>query len=77
MVRYTNIDYLREMAIIAELVEDGVRKMIGVGRLIIDPDGDSGEFAVVVGDPWQGLGLGKKLIDRISGVASDRKLSSI
>jgi acetyltransferase len=77
MVRYTNIDYLREMAIIAELVEEGERKMIGVGRLIIDPDGDSGEFAVVIGDPWQGLGLGKKLIDRIIGVASDRKLSSI
>jgi acetyltransferase len=77
MVRYTNIDYLREMAIIAELVEEGERKMIGVGRLIIDPDGDSGEFAVVIGDPWQGLGLGKKLIDRIIGVASDKKLSSI
>jgi len=77
MVRYTNIDYRREMAIIAEVVEDGKRKMIGVGRLIMDPGGDSGEFAVVIGDPWQGLGLGKKLIDRIIGIASDLKLSSI
>jgi len=77
MVRFTNIDYRREMAIIGELNEDGERKMIGVGRLIIDPDGDSGEFAVVVGDPWQGLGLGEKLTDSIIGIAEDKGLDSI
>ena len=77
MVRYTNIDYRREMAIIAELEEDDRRKMIGVGRLIIDADGESGEFAVVVGDPWQGLGLGTKLVDAIIGVSGDKKLSEI
>ncbi len=38
MTRYTNIDYRREMAIIAELTEDGERRMIGVGRLIVVPD---------------------------------------
>ncbi len=77
MVRYTNIDYRREMAIIGELEEDGEKKMIGVGRLIIDPAGDSGEFAVVVGDPWQGEGLGEKLIDSIIGVAEDKGLQEI
>lgn len=77
MVRFTNIDYRREMAIIGELTENGKRKMIGVGRLIIDPGGDTGEFAVVVGDPWHGLGLGTKLVDSIIGVAEDKKLKSI
>ncbi|KXA94737.1 hypothetical protein AKJ36_02315 [candidate division MSBL1 archaeon SCGC-AAA259I07] len=77
MVRFTNIDYRREMAIIGLLEEDDKRKMIGVGRLIINPDGDSGEFAVVVGDPWQGLGLGEKLVDSIIGVAEDKNLDYI
>ncbi len=77
MVRFTNIDYRREMAIIGELEEDGERKMIGVGRLIIGPGGDSGEFAVVVGDPWHSLGLGKKLVDSIIGVAEDKGLNEI
>lgn len=77
MVRFTNIDYRREMAIIGILTEDGKDKMIGVSRLIIDPDGKTGEFAVVVGDPWQGLGLGEKLTDSIIGVAEDKGLETI
>ena len=57
------------MAIVGELRERGRRKIAGIGRLYVDPDGRSGEFAVVVGDPWQGLGLGTKLTDVIIGVA--------
>ena len=65
------------MAFVAELREEGKRKMIGVSRLIVDPQGESGEFAVVVGDPWHGLGLGTKLMDKLIGVAGDKKLSRI
>jgi acetyltransferase len=77
LVRFTNIDYRREMAIVGELEERGKKKIIGIGRLYIDPNGTSGEFAVVVGDPWQNLGLGTKLTDVIIGVATDKGLSSI
>ena len=51
--------------------------MIGVGRLIIGPNRDTGEYAVVVGDPWQKLGLGEKLTDSIIGVAEDKGLKNI
>ncbi len=77
MTRYTNIDYRREMAIIGILEENDDKKMIGVGRLIIGPDQDTGEYAVVVGDPWQKLGLGEKLTDSIIGVAEDKGLKTI
>lgn len=77
MTRYTNIDYRREMAIIGLLEKNGEEKMIGVGRLIIGPEKDTGEYAIVVGDPWQRLGLGEKLTDSIIGVAEDKKLESI
>ncbi len=77
MTRYTNIDYRREMAIIGILEENEGEKMIGVGRLIIGPNQDTGEYAVVVGDPWQRLGLGEKLTDSIIGVAEDKNLESI
>jgi acetyltransferase len=77
MVRYTNIDYRREMAMIGILTEEGKDKMIGVGRLIIEPNGTTGEFAVVVGDPWQGQGLGEKLTDAMIGVAEDKELVTI
>ncbi|MGF3522733.1 MAG: acetate--CoA ligase alpha subunit, partial [Candidatus Bathyarchaeia archaeon] len=61
-VRYCNIDYDREIAIVAELTEKGQRQILGVTRLSIEPDGKSGEIAFLVADQWQGLGLGTKMV---------------
>jgi acetyltransferase len=78
LVRYTNIDYDREIAIIAELTEEGKRKMIGVVRMILDPpDFKTAEIAIVVGDPWQGHGLGSKMMDCIIEIAKDMNLESV
>lgn len=67
--RYCFIDYDREMAIVAELEEDGRRRLVGVGRLAADPDGHEAEFAALVADPWQGRGLSTLLLDRCVDVA--------
>ena len=75
--RFCNIDYDREMAIIAEHNTDGKRRNVGVGRLIIEPAGETGEFAVVVADDFQGNGLGLKLLDTLIGIARDKGLRSI
>jgi acetyltransferase len=77
LVRYTQIDYDREMAIIAELDEDGRKKMLGVVRIIADFDHDRAEFALVVADPWQGLGLGSKLTDYILQIGKEKGLKKI
>jgi acetyltransferase len=77
MIQYTNIDYRREIAMVGMLEENGQEKMIGVGRLVIGPTKDTGHYAVVVGDPWQGLGLGEKLTDSVIGIARDKGLESI
>ena len=70
-VRYCNIDYDREIAIVAELSEKGRRKILGVGRLSIEPDRKSGELAFIVSDKWQGLGLGTKLVDYVLEIAKE------
>ena len=68
------IDYDREMAIVAEVEENGKRLMIGEGRLIADPDLEMAEYAVLVADRWQKKDLGFLLteyclrIARIVGV---------
>ncbi|MCW4051604.1 MAG: bifunctional acetate--CoA ligase family protein/GNAT family N-acetyltransferase [Candidatus Bathyarchaeota archaeon] len=78
LVKYTNIDYDREIAIIAELTEHGEKKMIGVVRMIMEPpDFKTAEVAIVVGDPWQGLGLGSRMMDYIIEIAKDRKLETV
>jgi acetyltransferase len=76
-VRYCNIDYDRELGIVAELDEKGRRKILGVVRLIIEPDGKSGEIAFIVADPWQGLGLGSKMLDYMIEICKDKKLEAI
>jgi acetyltransferase len=76
-VRYCNIDYDREIAIVAELVEEGSRRIIGDARLNTEKHGKTGEIAVIVADPWQGLGLGTKLIDQIIEICKDRQLETI
>jgi len=77
LAKYCNIDYDREMAIVAEYDNGGKRRNVGVVRLIIEADGETGEFAVLVADDFQGKGLGLKLTDFIIGVAEDKGLKSI
>jgi acetyltransferase len=76
-IRYTNIDYDREIAIVPELTEDGRRKILGVVRVSIEPDKKSGEIAFIVADKWQNLGLGYKLVDYALEICKDMKLETI
>jgi acetyltransferase len=77
LVRFCNIDYDREMAIIAEVREGEKKKEIGVSRLILEPGRKRGEFAVVVTDEYQGKGLGTKLIDVLIEIANEKNIDSI
>jgi acetyltransferase len=56
--QFCYIDYAREIAIVAEIMEEGRRKLIGVGRLIADPDHEIAEYAVLITDKWQRKELG-------------------
>lgn len=76
-VRYCNIDYDREIAIVAELTENGARKIIGTARVSIELDGKTGEIAFLVADPWQGLGLGTKLVDYVIEICKERGLETV
>jgi acetyltransferase len=76
-VRYCNIDYDREIAIVAELTEKGRKKILGVGRLSIEPDGKSGELAFIIGDQWQGLGLGTKMVDYVIEIAREMGVETV
>lgn len=77
LVRYTNIDYDREIAIMAELSEKTGKKMVGVARLMADPYNETAKFAIVVGDPWQHQGLGTKLTDYLLSIARERNLKLV
>ena len=77
LTRFCNIDYDREMGIIAEYTSNGKRRNVGVGRLILETSGETGEFAILVADDFQNNGLGLKLSDMLLGIAQEKGLKSI
>lgn len=63
--RMTHIDYDREMAIVGEIEQDGVKHLIGVVRIVGDGWRETAEYAILVEDAWHGQGLGGILTDFI------------
>ncbi|MCU0725525.1 MAG: GNAT family N-acetyltransferase [Planctomycetes bacterium] len=75
--RYCYIDYDREIAIVAEVVENGRRRLIGVGRLIADPSHENVEYAVLIIDAWQKKEVGSMLTDYCMDIARHWNLERI
>ncbi len=86
LARFTLIDYDREMALVAVVrqrhtADDGsvseTERIIGVSRVVTNPDGTSCEFALVVADDYTGQGLGSRLMLSIAEAARAKGLSEI
>jgi acetyltransferase len=77
LVRFTQIDYDREMALVAVVSKNGADLEIGVARYVINPDGETCEFAIAVADEWQGRGIGSRLIACLIEVAHAKGLRAM
>jgi acetyltransferase len=76
-IRQCNIDYDREMGIVAEIKEHDKRRLLGIGMLVTEANQRSAEYAVLVHDDYQGKGLGYKLVDILIGIAQEKGLDEI
>jgi acetyltransferase len=73
LVRFTQLDYDRELAMLAVLGNGTADETgLGVARYIMNPDGKSCEFALVVADEWQGKGIGTRLMQVLMQAARQR-----
>ena len=63
--RMTQIDYAREMAFVAATPDE----LLGVARLVADPDYRNAEFAVIVRSDLKGKGLGSALMQHLIAYA--------
>ncbi len=77
LARFTQIDYDREIALVAIDEDSESDCMLGVARIIGDPDGKTGEFAVLVGDTWQGKGIGGNLLEKCLSIAEKQGFESV
>ncbi len=77
LARLTQLDYSREMALVAVVEEHGQEIELGVARYAINPDGETCEFALVIADNVAGKGLGQKLMISLMDAARSKGLSTI
>ncbi|WP_024560331.1 bifunctional acetate--CoA ligase family protein/GNAT family N-acetyltransferase [Franconibacter pulveris 601] len=65
LANMTQIDYDREMAFVAVRNQNNEAEILGVTRAISDPDNIDAEFAVLVRSDLKGLGLGRRLLEKL------------
>ncbi|MFT7286308.1 MAG: acetyltransferase [Halieaceae bacterium] len=75
LVRFTQIDYDREMALVVVLDDHGEEsRILAVARYVANPDGQSCEFALTVADDMQRQGIGRQLMQNLLDAGRDRGL---
>ncbi|SDH40460.1 GNAT family N-acetyltransferase [Propionivibrio dicarboxylicus] len=72
LIRFTQIDYAREMALLATIAEGKTERVIGVARYVVCADGETAEFALVVADAWQKRGIGRQLMAALIEEAQEK-----
>jgi acetyltransferase len=73
--RFTQIDYDREMALVAVAEEEGGERQIGVARYYSLPDPSCCEFAIVIADDWQHRGVARRLMAALVDAARLRRFA--
>ena len=77
LIKLTQIDYDREIALVAIMGTDKDRKIVGVCRIIDYTDGNQAEFAMAITDGLQGKGIGAALLRQCLKAAWDKGLKRV
>ena len=76
LARFTQVDYDRELALIALDAVSGRgkrrEKIVAVARYVGNVDGESAEFAITIADAWQRRGLGWAMMELLIARVRDR-----
>jgi acetyltransferase len=75
--RLTQIDYSREMAFVIQAEPKGDADILGVARLIVDPNEEIAEFGIMVRSDQKGRGIGWMLMNSILAYARKRGFTEI
>jgi acetyltransferase len=76
IARLTQIDYDREMALVATEASDNA-DILGVARIVADPNNENAEYAVMVRSDLKGQGLGFQLMTDILNYARSRGIAHV
>ena len=73
----TQIDYARDMALIATIMLEDREVEIGVARYVLHGDNKTCEFALAVADAWQHRGIGRALLLNLMDAAAAAGIETI
>ncbi len=73
----SQIDYIRNMTIIAVVGERGFDRVVGVGEYYLEPAKNIAEVAFSVSKSYQGKGLGKILIRKLAEAAKENSIAGL
>ena len=78
LARLCHCDYDREIALVAvDKNKDGEQRILGVGRLSKIHGVNEARLSVLVGDPFQGMGIGSQLVSRSVDVAKGEHMQRL
>ena len=77
LTRFTQIDYDREIALVALWEQNGHEKLIGVARIVNEAAMKEAEFSVLLSDEWQGKGIGAGLLSRCLKIAKTHGIEKV
>ncbi len=72
LARFTQVDYDRELALVALDDSSGTDCIVGVARYVANWDKESAEYAIALADAWQGRGLGYAMMKMLIECARRR-----
>jgi acetyltransferase len=77
LIRLCHLDYDREMALVAVHTKGDKPMILGVSRYYLHRETGEAEFALVVSDSHQRLGLGRHLLGRLIAIAKERGVKKL
>lgn len=71
------IDYVRNLTLLAVVGEFGFGTVVAVGEYLVDPKKNIAEVAFTVSKAWQGKGLGKIIMLKLAESAKENGISGL
>lgn len=75
MERIFEIDYIKNLSIVALVGEFGFGRIVGVGEYLLDPSSNMTEVAFTVQRAYQGKGIGRLIIKKLAEAARENGIS--
>lgn len=75
--RVYQVDYKKDLTIVAVVGEPGFEKVVSVGGYVLDPARNLAEVAFSTAKQWQGKGLGTAILRKLAAAARDNGIAGL